>query len=99
LVANIPSDADAMMVYDQEPHQQIVAWLLERAGLRQAVVDAAFEALGQDRQVPEIPERETLRNWLADNWTPSFRPMPTRRPTRAISWPPCAAIRRTCRCC
>jgi hypothetical protein len=61
LVANIPNDADAMMVYDQEPHQQIVAWLLDRVGLRQAVVDAAFEALGQDRQVPEVPEQETLR--------------------------------------
>lgn len=61
LVANIPSDADAMMVYDVEPHQQIVAWLLDRVGLRQAVVDAAFEALGQDRQVPEIAQRETLR--------------------------------------
>jgi HEAT repeat protein len=60
LVANIPSDADAMMVYDKEPHQQIVAWLLDRVGLRQAVVDAAFEALGQDRRVLEIPQRETL---------------------------------------
>jgi HEAT repeat protein len=60
LAANLPSDADAMMVYDEEPHQKMTAWLLERAGLRQAVVAAAFEALGQDRRVPEIPEREAL---------------------------------------
>ncbi len=61
LVANIPNDADGMMVYDEEPHQVLTAWLLERAGLRRAAVDAAFEALGQDRQVPEIAQREALR--------------------------------------
>ncbi len=61
LAANIPSDADAMMVYDEEPHQKATAWLLGRAGLRQAVVDAAMEALGQDRSVSDIPEREVLR--------------------------------------
>lgn len=61
LVANIPADADAMMVYDEEPHQRITARLLERAGLRPAVVAAAFEALGQDRRVPDIPERAVLQ--------------------------------------
>ncbi|MFO7906048.1 MAG: HEAT repeat domain-containing protein, partial [Pirellulaceae bacterium] len=61
LAANIPNDADAMMVYEEEPHQKMAAWLLERAGLRQAVVDAAFEALGQDRRVPDIEEKDVLR--------------------------------------
>ncbi len=61
LAANIPSDADALMVYEEEPHQKMTAWLLERAGLRRAVVDAAFEALGQDRQVPDIEEKEGLQ--------------------------------------
>lgn len=61
LAANIPNDADALMVYEEEPHQKMTAWLLERAGLRQAMVDAALEALGQDRQVPDIEEREVLK--------------------------------------
>jgi HEAT repeat protein len=61
LAANIPNDADALVVYDEEPHQKMAAWLLQRAGLRQAVVDAAFEALGQDRFVPDIPEQADLR--------------------------------------
>ncbi|MDZ7616507.1 MAG: HEAT repeat domain-containing protein, partial [Patescibacteria group bacterium] len=61
LLANIPNDADALMVYEEEPHQKITAWLLDRAGLRQAAVDAAFEALGQDRRVPDVAEKEVLR--------------------------------------
>ncbi len=72
LAANIPSDADAMMVYDEEPHQQIAAWLLQRAGLRQTVVDAAFEALGQDRIVPDIPQREVLRQLARGQLNESF---------------------------
>ncbi len=60
LVANVPSDADALMVYDREPHQRVAAWLLEQAGLRQAVVDAAFEVLGRERRVAESEYRSVL---------------------------------------
>ncbi|MHC4639117.1 MAG: HEAT repeat domain-containing protein, partial [Planctomycetota bacterium] len=44
ILANIPSDWDGGMLYQPESCDLVTAWLLERAGLRQAAVDAAFEA-------------------------------------------------------
>jgi HEAT repeat protein len=46
LVANLPGDFDGAMLYEPEGHELIVAYLLERAGLREEVRDVALEALG-----------------------------------------------------
>lgn len=46
LVANLPSDYDAAMLYEPEAHQVITAHLLERAGLRRVASHAALNALG-----------------------------------------------------
>ncbi|MFW5693063.1 MAG: HEAT repeat domain-containing protein, partial [Thermoguttaceae bacterium] len=56
IVAQVPLDIDGLMVYDEEPFQRIFRYLLERAGVRQSVLDAAFAALGQPR--PEAEEAE-----------------------------------------
>ncbi|MHC5058351.1 MAG: hypothetical protein ACYTKD_27150, partial [Planctomycetota bacterium] len=47
LVANLPGDFDGAMLYEPEGHQLIVAFLLERAGVREEVCDVALEALGK----------------------------------------------------
>ncbi len=61
IVANMPLDYDGISVYDVEPWEPISAFLLERAGLRQGAVDAAFQALGQARQPPaDLPYRRPL---------------------------------------
>ena len=52
IISNMPLDYDAISVYRTEPWESISAWLLDKAGLRQAVVDTAFHALGLDREVP-----------------------------------------------
>ncbi len=44
LLANLPSDWDGGVLYEPESFELITAYLLERAGVRQAVCDAAFEA-------------------------------------------------------
>ncbi|MCP4644812.1 MAG: hypothetical protein GY851_30500 [bacterium] len=53
LVANLPSDYDAAMIYEPEAHQVITAHLLERVGLRRTACDAVLRALGAD--VPDRP--------------------------------------------
>jgi len=61
IIANMPLDYDGVCAYEIEPWQPISAWLLERAGVRQAVVDAAFQALGLNRPVPaNLPHRREL---------------------------------------
>jgi HEAT repeat protein len=45
LVANLPGDFDGAMLYEPEGHGLIVAFLLERAGVRKEVCDVALEAL------------------------------------------------------
>jgi HEAT repeat protein len=61
IVANMPLDYDGISVYGVEPWEPISAFLLERAGLRQAAVDAAFMALGCERKpAANVPYREQL---------------------------------------
>ncbi len=61
IISNMPLDYDGVCAYDIEPWQPISAWLLDRAGVRQAVVDAAFWSLGLDRKVPSnLPYRKEL---------------------------------------
>jgi HEAT repeat protein len=50
LAANVPQDHDGAMLYEPEANRRVTAWLLERAGMRQAVCEAAFVALGQPRR-------------------------------------------------
>jgi len=52
IVANMPQDFDGTVAYEIEPWERISGVLLEKAGVRQDVVDVAFKALGLDRQVP-----------------------------------------------
>jgi HEAT repeat protein len=47
VLANIPSDWDGGMLYEPEAFELVTAYLLERAGLRQAACDAAFRAAGE----------------------------------------------------
>jgi len=44
IVANIPSDWDGGLLYEQEAHQLITAYLLERTGFRRAAIEAALHA-------------------------------------------------------
>ena len=52
IVANMPQDFDGTVAYEVEPWERISGALLEKAGVRQDVVDVAFKALGLGRQVP-----------------------------------------------
>ncbi|MDP6546503.1 MAG: HEAT repeat domain-containing protein [Phycisphaerae bacterium] len=60
LLANMPSDYDGALLYQPEAYQPITAYLLEKAGLRQAACDAAFAYFGQARSVPDTPAGKTL---------------------------------------
>ncbi|MEE8451893.1 MAG: HEAT repeat domain-containing protein [Thermoguttaceae bacterium] len=44
LLANLPSDWDGGMLYEPEAFELVTAYLLDRAGTRQAACDAAFRA-------------------------------------------------------
>jgi len=46
LAANLPSDFDGAMLYEPEARHIITAYLLEKAGLRRMVCDAALAAVG-----------------------------------------------------
>jgi len=68
IVVNIPSDYDSTVIYDVEPYQVMSAWLLEKAGLRRAAVDATFQALGENRKVdPSVSCGKTLVKLAAHN--------------------------------
>ena len=42
IAANIPSDWDGGLLYEQEAHQLVTAYLMERTGLRRTAVEAAL---------------------------------------------------------
>jgi len=46
IAAQIPLDIDGLIVYEEEPHQQILHHLLERAGSRRSLIELAFATLG-----------------------------------------------------
>lgn len=52
LAANLPSDFDGAMLYEPESRQLITAYLLEKAGLRALVCDAALSAVGINTNRP-----------------------------------------------
>jgi HEAT repeat protein len=61
LLVNMPLDHDGTFVYEVEPWETITAYLTEKAGVRQAVVNAAFNAFGFDRHVPNnLPQRDQI---------------------------------------
>jgi len=60
LLANMPSDFDGAMLYEPEAYQRVTSWLLDRAGMRRAALDAAFAALGRPRKAPDVPEAKVL---------------------------------------
>ena len=73
LLANLPGDHDAGMLYQREVGQMLTAYLLDQAGTRQQACEFAFEKLGQPRRVrvssdiPELPVYESYRmsTWLS----------------------------------
>jgi HEAT repeat protein len=68
IIVNIPADYDSTVIYEVEPYQTMSAWLLEKAGLRRAAVDATFQALGENRKVdPSVSCGETLVKLAAHN--------------------------------
>ena len=60
LLANLPQDHDAAMLYEPEVGERLTRWLLEQCGLRQEACERAFEALGQKRRVPRPPDAPAL---------------------------------------
>ena len=46
IAAQTPLDIDGLIVYEEEPYQQILHHLLERAGARRTLVELAFDTLG-----------------------------------------------------
>jgi len=56
LVANLSGDYDGAMLYEPEAAHQATGALLDRAGLRQAICEIAFQALGRPHEVVGIPE-------------------------------------------
>lgn len=68
IIVNIPDDYDSTVLYEVEPYQTMAAWLLEKAGLRRAAVEATFQALGEPRQVdPALACGATLVKLAAHN--------------------------------
>lgn len=67
LVANMASDFDGAMIYDEQSFQKITAYLLDRAGVRREVCEIAFQALGQQSSPPTPPRlpEETRASLLA----------------------------------
>ena len=72
-LANLPEDFDGAILYEREAHHLILAHLLDAAGLRQAVCEAAFTTLGQPRRctappgTPTFPQssHRQLATWLS----------------------------------
>ena len=71
LLADLPEDFDGAIVYEKDAHHHVLAHLLDAAGLRQAVCEAAFVGLGQPRRVADGPD------------TPTF---PSSRPRQLAVW-------------
>lgn len=78
LVANLPGDHDAAVLYEREAHHALTAFLLEQTGLRQEVVEAAFEKLGQARRLPppevpaDAPTWPAFKPYRISTWLPAF---------------------------
>ncbi|MBK1792208.1 HEAT repeat domain-containing protein [Persicirhabdus sediminis] len=49
LVVGIPNNWDSTMIYQREPVHEMIGYLLDIADMRQPVIDAAFNALGESR--------------------------------------------------
>ena len=62
IVANIPSDYDGLVIYEPQAWQLVFAYLLEKAGARQMVVDIALAELGVNGiKVPASDEAEAVK--------------------------------------
>lgn len=53
IAAQTPLDIDGLIVYEEEPYQQILYHLLERAGTRRTIVELSFASLGVDVTKPK----------------------------------------------
>jgi HEAT repeat protein len=86
LLINMPSDYDGGVLYEEEAYQHIMAYLLEKVGMRQTAVDAAFTAfaqpLGQSSPALENAAKDRIIHLLAGKmnsdspfaapWLPAF---------------------------
>jgi HEAT repeat protein len=66
IAAQTPLDIDGLIVYEEEPYQQILHHLLERAGTRRTLVELAFATLGSLARYHETHARPSRRHRPAD---------------------------------
>ena len=69
ILATMPSDFDSTMVYEHEPYQMMAGYLLEKAALRRAAVNAVFIALkiGNRKIDDSIKQKQLLLDVADDN--------------------------------
>jgi len=79
---NIPNDHDASVVYNPEPIQELVAYIFERAGVRQQAKEALFEAFGQQAK-PVL--RDALFEQFKSNGCVNAKTQLVRKPVYGIS--------------
>jgi HEAT repeat protein len=60
LMASLPTDWDGILLYEPEAYQRVTAWLLDRAGWRDATCRAALRALGQAPDGNETEQEKAL---------------------------------------
>lgn len=60
LLANLPSDYDAGMIYEPEAHEQVTAFLLDRCSLRRPALRVAFSSLGIKTEGPATDFDKTI---------------------------------------
>lgn len=65
IAAQIPLDVDGLVPYEEEPFQLVFRHLLEKSGMSDTIVEAAFAALGQPRPLSAADaerDRDTFRS-------------------------------------
>ena len=69
ILATAPSDFDSTTIYELEPYQMFTAYLLDKCGLRQAAVNAAFITLkvGNRTISDSIAQKKLLLDIADDN--------------------------------
>ena len=75
ILANLPQDHDASMLYEPEVAEWLTQWLLDHAGLRREACEQAFAYLGQPRRVPpppDAPRMPTLNPGQTATWLPAL---------------------------
>ncbi len=75
ILANLPQDHDASMLYEPEVGEILTCWLLEGCGLRQEACEQGFAYLGQPRRVERpaaAPAFPCLNPGQVATWLPAL---------------------------